>query len=367
MVTSQYLTKFKLHQLKNLSFLLGLPVTLRKDALCETLAYGLNSTPPPDSFNKILSVDMGLRNLGICLLQVPHLTTIEGPLKNKHQSARNSAPLTVTVWQKVDVLSQLGRKHGPDVSCSDHAAKEKREVSKIRIGKRGPTGVADFSAESLAKLAYPLVCDLLVKYKPSSILIERQRHRSNGAPTVQEWTVRVNLLEGMIWACLETLRAQYGSGALCDSPLSRAVRELKAVAAVSPAKVAKFWCSGLSTEYKKEVESGESGTFRHEGRGVNKISKADKIAVVQPWVDDWIAGGQRGSAQLDFAGAAAETATAFQSTVGKRKPRKKKGEDGEGEKSIGKLDDLADCLLQGVAWVKWEENRQKLAEAVAKG
>lgn len=192
---------------------------------------------------------------------------------------------------------------------------------------------------------------------------------------MQEWTLRVNLLEHMIWACLATLRAQSrlagrtrGGGAILEG-----AARLQAVYEVSPAKVAKFWCGDLARDLGDgEDVSSEGGTVNgtRTKTPITKITKADKVAVAKGWVGDWSSEVVRtdGSVGLEFEVGAAQTAQAFlASASGQRKARKKKGKDiveGEGEESLGKLDDLADCLLQGVAWVKWEENRRRLAQIV---
>lgn len=168
----------------------------------------------------------------------------------------------------------------------------------------------------------------LLPHKPSTILIERQRFRSGGAAAVQEWTLRVNLLEGMIWAVLRAMgygeRSEVGVG----------------VESVSPARVAGFWVQGT---------------------GKGRVEKRDKIEVVGQWLE--------GDLGVRFEGEAERVKTAF---LGKlrgvgRKEKVKLAEFGAAGNSegrhqgVGKLDDLADCLLQVAAWVKWRDNRRGLA------
>jgi len=171
-----------------------------------------------------------------------------------------------------------------------------------------------------------------------------------GGAAVQEWTLRVNMFEAMLHAVLETL--------------GREGRWAGEVWAVSPGKVVSFAGLDRGGERKEEivvvVEGGKKK--KKKKRGVKGV----KIDVVGRWL---VGGGIVG-----LQGQAEGMGRAFLKRwkgEGRRKASVvvgdgKGGEDGgrreDGEAGIGKLDDLADCLLQGVAWVKWQENKRLLLD-----
>lgn len=154
------------------------------------------------------------------------------------------------------------------------------------------------------------------------------------------------MFEAMLYAVLKTLGEQ---GMWRGS-----------VYPIAPAKVSKFWLG--------EGEGAEEGERKEKGKGGSKSArtKAAKVGLVGEWLEE----GER----FMLEGEAASLGRAYlrkrkggksvvvgQEVVGAKnglgKPGKKKL-----EIEIGKLDDVADCLLQGMAWVKWEENRRFIME-----
>ena len=200
-----------------------------------------------------------------------------------------------------------------------------------------------FDPATYSQHAYDLVTTLLFHLKPTHILIERQRFRSMGGSAVQEWTLRVNMFEAMIYAVLRTLsRSGFWEGD---------------VHPIVPSKVANFWIMGKQAALKEGPGSKSAKT------------KTAKIDLVTQWLED----GDR----FQLEGAAAQLGDAYlrkKTRKGKRSSERQKTLSGSkgspvAQDSVEKLDDLADCLLQGMAWIKWEENRRlimaKGAEALA--
>ena len=158
------------------------------------------------------------------------------------------------------------------------------------------------------------------------------------------------MFEAMIYAVLNSFRE-----------MGRWEGEVQGVA---PGRVSKFWLDGA------EADEGEDGIRDGEGLGKQKRvskgerSKAGKIAVVEGWLG--MEDGERG---FGLEGGAEEMGRRFlrkrrggkRGRVGEKVVGSREGEGG-GEVEIGKLDDLADCLLQGMAWVQWERNRRLVME-----
>lgn len=80
------------------------------------------------------------------------------------------------------------------------------------------------------------------------------------------------------------------------------------------------------------------------------MEKKDKVALVQKWCSQF---GVDAEVPMKFNDDTWPVACAFKGLMGsKRKARMVVG---------GKLDDVADCLVQAVTWVRWERNRRVLA------
>ena len=232
--------------------------------LTKELRMPLIKPTPNNVPHRILSIDMGIRNLALCLLNIksePH-------------------PPQVSHWKRVTVSEK---------------PESKDEVE-------------SFDPIDFAPKAYTLIKNVLEEYEPHTVLIEQQRYRSAGGAAIQEWTVRVNMLESMFHAILYTFAQQ---------------KQLDlAVHSVSPQRMTKFWLADVDLEQDRAKET-----------------KYAKIALVERIIEG-------NGPNVVFKGEAEATALGFRSR-------------GRGVATL-KMDDLADSLLQGLAWWKWDVNRREM-------
>lgn len=326
------LSSLKATQLRTLLTQVGLKLSGNKPQLVNRLQRELGPRASPlaqsRAKQRILSVDMGIKNLAFCVAELD--SNLQQPNSSVTTLRLSPLQMHITTWRRISLLQQAKfSAPSPSEDSEDSAEDEDSEP---------------FSPNALSLTAYTLVKDVLLPHKPNTILIERQRFRSANQPSVQEWTLRVNLLEGMIWAVLRALGYRDGVLPRVD------------VESVLPSRVAAFWVP-------------EKG----------KVEKEDKIGVVKRWLERGGNGEEKGEhgIRLNFSSDAERTKDAFLAKTnrnGKGRGRAKKVvpttsvAPGTGEAlneiemvdDVGKLDDLADCLLQAASWAKWRSNREFL-------
>ena len=252
-----------------------------------------------DECPNVLSIDMGIKNLAYCRLTLPPQAT----------NTSSFLKPTITEWERVNIT-----KYDPNVE------EQHQDIPKAK---------AAFEPDVYAAHAYTLLSRIFQSGSPTHVLIERQRFRSMGGSAVQEWTLRVNMFEAMLYAVLETLK--------------REGRWDGKVMGISPARVASLWLDPSTRDGGGENDlSGAKKSSKKRVTGIN--SKKLKTQLVREWLRD--------KEKVNLTGKTTEMRIRAFGLLGKK----------TNKSQAGKLDDLADCLLQGMAWLKWEENRRLIWE-----
>ena len=335
------LNALKSKPLQHIAFLTGVPSSGTKSHIAEQLHESIHRSRLPSGKCRILSVDMGIRNLAYCVIDVPASPNPTGRSLHLHS------------WKRLDLLEKMR----PNVAISQLEEPDQTTERETGESKAVANTIMrnSFTPSIMSKVALQVAQDFL-EFKPDVILIERQRFRSGGGSAIQEWTVRVNTLESMLWACFETMKSVKGDKKAGDFPT---------VYEVAPKRVASFWTGPseahlpaanlLTPEYSPPDLKATTVKVKPAGAG-----KREKIAVIRSWLEG------TGGVSLEFSPETKVTAAAFAPGL-KRRKTKSSENNGAEEAVLGretKLDDLADCVLQGAAWVRWEENRRSILKAL---
>lgn len=198
-----------------------------------------------------------------------------------------------------------------------------------------PSLKESFEPAEFAAHAYKLLRHSLLLFNPTHILIERQRFRSGGSSRVLEWTIRINMFESMLYAVLHTLS---------EEKVWKGT-----VKAIVPSIVGPYWVgTGI------EKEAGQLRKARN-AKSAKARNKKAKIDLVQNWLSN---------KEMVVLGTneAKVTAKLYMEKWHRRKGHRSKSDTGDDSKEndLVKLDDLADSLLQGRAWLAWEHKKRSI-------
>lgn len=323
-------------ELKTLCLACGLPNSGSKETLTSRLeASFLKSHGRPRGLptqRRILSVDLGLKNFAYALLVPggPLLSTapdtpVKGISDMDQMPFRQPPRVVLEGWRRLNIAPDPAVQHAETNQWAP-----------------GP----------MAAVTQKVVQEYLMPLRPTHILLEHQRWRTHGSSSVFEWTMRVNNLEAMIHATLRTMQELgHWSGE---------------VVSMSPDRVSAFWV-GAAGEHIEDVERKPLETAAEYNARVQRAKAAPRV-VAQ-------GGPKRKAKMVDILGKwlgqgniIKPSPTAADENIQRamklyadrwRGVRRKRGAEKheEAEEGATKLDDLADCLLQGMAFIKWEQNK----------
>jgi cruciform cutting endonuclease 1 len=309
----------------------------------------LASIDPKHRTLNIMSIDMGIKNLAYCRAAVSYP---DGDAMRPE--------MEVGTWERLNLID-VTRPLRPDAPSPSHS----EEVEDL------------YSPAVLSEMAYRFLKDAALQSPPDIVLIESQRWRSGGGAAIQQWTIRVNTLEAMLWAILNALRAE----SLIHAPRTEYERKWRdyEVHGVSPKRVGQYWLGqharALAESQEKEILAFDQEVKANEKKlSRGKAEKKAKIAILRSWLTiepaSTTPSTPRSSHQiaLHFSEDAAISRRALgppMPGLGRKKIAKATGDSGPGEQEVQptnmkKLDDITDCLLQAAAWVAWETNRSQL-------
>lgn len=148
------LGRLRVAALKKVAMECGVSPRGNKIEIADRVCSFAASRPPAGSDLRIVSIDMGIRNIGICAMK--------------------------SLWNK------------------------KPQLDKWYLASLD----TDFSQPSFASAANKFVTNHILTYDPQVVLVEKQRSRSGGSPQIPNAILRTNVFEGMVHAILTTLKTR---------------------------------------------------------------------------------------------------------------------------------------------------------------
>uniref|UniRef100_A0A093VEZ8 Cruciform cutting endonuclease 1, mitochondrial n=1 Tax=Talaromyces marneffei PM1 TaxID=1077442 RepID=A0A093VEZ8_TALMA len=410
-----YLSALKATQLKSLARATGIPNSGRKDELRRRindevlrsvfLSDAGHHDPSQEKMKRgrggggggggggeakelsVLSIDMGIQNLAFAHLIVrspEHLVETRDGLKKGlitlnawHrigvQELAAASPATHDAETEVKLQSLL-----PSSAFRTFTTTKQQSLTEINETEEHPsnteTANKNFEPDTLSHNAFVLLSSLLQAYKPTHILIERQRFRSAGQSAVLEWSLRVGVFEGMLHAVLCTMR-ELSRFNKRRGDMDGVVDALQ-VYPISPGRIMQFWDEGKSQEEEGNEDDGEGSK-----KGKNRVKrfKMDVVGdilcastISKPGKESLLCWDVAVNTDKDKPSGpgVADVVDAYlrrwnpQLSVSETKTSKKSktsNNDNKQAYKIDKMDDLADCLLQGLTWLEWQARRAKIA------